>query len=93
MASWPQAGSTNKEYGSFISVLQKYVLEHGGLDFYEFSVKELLVKNRGLSRVSEQKGLKMVQTIIVNTQILVLASGDLVPIQRYFHKNTIPLLD
>ncbi|PWG33052.1 FAD-binding protein, partial [Listeria monocytogenes] len=58
---------------AFISVLQKYVLEHGGKILTDSPVKELLVKDGAVKGVRAEG--RNGQTIIVNADAVVLASG------------------
>ena len=58
---------------AFISVLQKYVLEHGGKILIDSPVKELLVKDGAVKGVRAEG--RNGQTIIVNADAVVLASG------------------
>lgn len=58
---------------AFISVLQKYVLEHGGKILTDSPVKELLVKDGAVKGVRAEG--RNGQTIIVHADAVVLASG------------------
>lgn len=58
---------------AFISVLQKYVLENGGKILTDSPVKELLVKEGAVKGVRAEG--RNGQTIIVNADAVVLASG------------------
>lgn len=58
---------------AFISVLQKYVLEHGGKILTDSPVQELLVKDGAVKGVRAEG--RNGQTIIVNGDAVVLASG------------------
>ena len=88
-ALWRRAISRFKPMGyAFISVLQKYVLEHGGKILTDSPVKELLVKKTGCQGVSNRR----VETVkpSLSMQIPVVPASGGFGANTKVLQNTIP---